>query len=253
MACTLAAVAATLAITVSSFRSKKPAEISTAVPAYQTKTWLVTAFQNTTIGTLMLVIAQADTLLVGYFLGTTAACLYAVARRISKLLPLGLTAINLSLGPMISSLHEEGRQEQFQQTVRMAAGAIVLIATPITLGIIIFSDRVLGLFGTEFIQVRPALIVLVIGHFVAAASGSTGLLLVMTGHPGKVATVTGVSAVVGLLLHVVLIPRFGIVGAAAATTATIALWNLVLIFLVKRELGINCTVFSLVTRRSPGE
>ena len=253
MACTLAAAAAALAITAGFFRSKKPVEISTAAAVFQTRSWLVTAIQIATVGTVMLVMRQIDTLLVGYFLGTTPAGLYATASRISKFIPLGLTAINLSLGPMISSFQAPERRGELQKTVRLAAGGIVLIATPIALGVIVFSDKVLGLFGTEFTQARSALIVLVLGHLIGAASGSTSLLLTMTGHQGKVAIVTGVSAIVDVLLHVVLIPRFGIVGAATATAATIALWNLVLIFLVKRELGIDCTVFSLITRRSPGE
>ena len=70
------------------------------------------------------------------------------------------------------------------------------------------------------------------------ATGSVGFVLIMTGNERLARNNTAVAAGVSLALNVLLIPRYGALGAAIATAVSIASLNLPAAYLVKRELGI---------------
>jgi O-antigen/teichoic acid export membrane protein len=65
-------------------------------------------------------------------------------------------------------------------------------------------------------------------------------LLNTTGHQDSVAWIFGGSAVMNIVLNAILIPRFGIVGAASATAISTAVYNVWFFVLARRRLKINC-------------
>jgi len=65
-----------------------------------------------------------------------------------------------------------------------------------------------------------------------------------------VAKVVGASAAIDLVLHVILVPRLGILGAAIATSTTMVLWNGALVFFVFRRMRLDPTALSLLSRRN---
>jgi O-antigen/teichoic acid export membrane protein len=70
--------------------------------------------------------------------------------------------------------------------------------------------------------------VLAIGILARAAAGPAQGLLVVTGHQNTTAAVMFISVVLNAGLNLALIPRFGLLGAAAATASAFALEALVL-------------------------
>jgi O-antigen/teichoic acid export membrane protein len=93
--------------------------------------------------------------------------------------------------------------------------------------------------------------VLLIGQIVNAAAGSVGWLILLSGRQRVAARVYGSVALIHLALLAVLIPVFGMIGAAAATTVTMCLWNVWLHAEVVRGLDIHASIiFTLRSRRS---
>ena len=111
---------------------------------------------------------------------------------------------------------------------------------------ILFGDRILGLFGAEFVAARWSMTVLILGQLVNVGSGSVGYLMGMTGHHRQSAFVLGCSAVLNIILNAILIPIFGIMGAAIATALTMALWNIWLHQLVVKYLGVKPSIVSAI-------
>lgn len=250
MAYTLTATAAAVVLGFVLFWGIVPRDVNAAAPQHRTRHWMRTAIQLSLVASGFVVIAQIDVLLAGYFLGTKSAGAYSVASRISRLVTFGLTAVNLAVSPMIPTLWAEQRHAELQRLVTLAAAGILLTTLPVAVACAVFGDPLLSLFGEEFAGARVALIVLVVGRAFSALSGSTSLLLTMTGHQVLVAKVVGASAAVDILLHIVLVPRFGILGAATATTATMVLWNVALVYCVFNRMRINPTVLSLLSRQN---
>jgi O-antigen/teichoic acid export membrane protein len=67
--------------------------------------------------------------------------------------------------------------------------------------------------------------------------------MTMTAHQSTAAWVMGLSAVANVVLNAALIPIWGTTGAAIATAASIAAWNIILVIQVRRRLGIRTTAF----------
>ncbi|NET61320.1 MAG: hypothetical protein F6K47_35890 [Symploca sp. SIO2E6] len=111
------------------------------------------------------------------------------------------------------------------------------------MGRIVFSQPVLGIFGSEFMVASWQLKILVLGNLVSAWCGSVGYLMVMTGHQNKSVVVFVSATIINIVLNAIAIPLFGAVGAAMATAFTTALWNIWLSFLVVKHVGVSPLVF----------
>jgi O-antigen/teichoic acid export membrane protein len=90
---------------------------------------------------------------------------------------------------------------------------------------------------------RPALLILAGGQLINALAGSVGLLMAMTGHQVESSIVLAVSAGLNVGLNYLLIPRYGLVGAALATGISTVVWNVTLAVRVRRLLGVRSTAF----------
>jgi O-antigen/teichoic acid export membrane protein len=77
-----------------------------------------------------------------------------------------------------------------------------------------------------------------------ALTGPVEGLLSVTGHHDWVAGTMGVGALANIILNIVLIPRWGILGAAAATSVSIAATVVWMYILARRRLGIDTFVFA---------
>lgn len=81
-----------------------------------------------------------------------------------------------------------------------------------------------------------------VGYLINLSVGPVALSLIMTGHE-KITTVGVVSgAVINIVLNFLLIPKWGIEGAAFATSISMIIWNVILVIWLYKKSGINSTV-----------
>jgi O-antigen/teichoic acid export membrane protein len=126
---------------------------------------------------------------------------------------------------------------------------VTLVSLPLALAFIIFRRPLLLVFGAPFAAGTTALSLLCVGHIVNMFAGAIGLLLVMTGHEREVAFVSTAGALLNFVLCILLIPRWGMAGAAAGAATSMIIWNLWLARRVWRLLGIRSTIFARVVQR----
>ncbi|MBV9772387.1 MAG: polysaccharide biosynthesis C-terminal domain-containing protein, partial [Gemmatimonadetes bacterium] len=88
------------------------------------------------------------------------------------------------------------------------------------------------------------LVLLCVGQVVSVLVGSVNLALVVTDHEREAALAAAGYTLLNVGLCVLLVPRWGIEGAAAAATISLVAWNLVLAARVRRLLGIRPTVLA---------
>ena len=100
----------------------------------------------------------------------------------------------------------------------------------------------LGLFGTEFDAGRTALVVVVISQLLFAAMGFSETVLVMTGRESLLVRGVVVGAVLSIALNVLLIPPYGLNGAAVAALVGTTSMNICLVHYARRA-GIASTAF----------
>lgn len=223
-----------------------PQQVKIASPEYETRIWLRSALPLLFVGGMHIINAKTDVIMLGAIKGAGATGIYAVAAHGAELITFILFAVNISLGPIISRLYAAKEMERLQRIITKSARLILFFSLPLTIGLIAFSYWFLLIFGTEFVGGKTALIILSIAQLINAAAGSVSLILIMTKHEQLAALGVGISAAINVILNALLIPCWGLEGAATATLISIIIWNFILIWFVWQRLGINPTALGKV-------
>jgi O-antigen/teichoic acid export membrane protein len=217
-------------------------QIRRAKPAYEIAQWWKAALPLMLFSGSFMVLSQTDTLMIGVFLSAKQVGLYSAALKTSCWVPFILAAVNAISAPLIASLYAQGDRQGLQQLVSTIARWMFYPALATAIGLMVFAEPVLQLFGPEFVAARGVLLILSLGQLVNVGAGSVGYLMTMTGHQNQSAMVMGVTALVNVILNLIGIHLGGIVGVAMATAFSLALWNVWLYLLVVQELGVRPSI-----------
>jgi O-antigen/teichoic acid export membrane protein len=218
-------------------------------PKYELRRWTIAGLPLILMGGMFLINSNADILMLGAILGPEEAGTYKAAARGAELLPYALSIVSVPLGPVVARLYAAGQMQRLQREL-VSWGRLAFVPTLILGSIFFFKGEwFLILFGAEFVtdQGRTALAILTIGQVVHAGAGPVGLLLIMTGHRNATAWVLTAAAAMNVILNAVLIPVWGVTGAAAATASTTALFALLLVRYAVQRLNVNTTVVPFLT------
>lgn len=207
--------------------------------------WSKTAFSMLLIAGFNVISSRTDTIMLGFLTDTQNVGIYSAASRIADVIVFGLVSANAIVAPMIASLHAQGKHEELQHMIKQAAYGVFVFTVPLALVVILLGQELLTLFGPEFTAGYGALTILSLGQVVNALIGPVGFLMTMTGHHREAVRIVGVSALLNLVLNALLIPMFGMTGAALATATSTAIWNLAMYRFVRRNLAIESFPFRL--------
>jgi O-antigen/teichoic acid export membrane protein len=164
---------------------------------------------------------------------------YSACVRVALAMVLFLTAVSYVFSPFVADLHARGERERLDDLFKAITRWTVAGTIPVLLLMLIVPSAILRVFGgAEFATGSDALRILVIGQAINVSVGAAGFVLIMAGRTGWDLVVYGLSAALDLTLAWILVPRFGIEGAAAAQAITIAASNWLRLVLVRRFVGI---------------
>lgn len=197
---------------------------------------------------------RADILMLGALRDRESAALYSVASRIALLLNLAAQSANAVVMPRAAAaLGAAADGTAIAGAARSGTGLhlglAVLCAAPLVVG----GHWILGVFGPSFIQAYPALLVLLVGQLASAAAGLTaGSWLFAAGKNRTLSLVQTGSLALNILLNLILIPPFGMLGAACATAVANLVNALALATAARRSVGIETSIAALLSARPGG-
>ena len=179
----------------------------------------------------------APLLLLGIWGTTEEAGIYGAANRLSLLVSFFLVAVNNVVAPRFAALYKQGKMAELKRTVQRASVLILTLSSPMLIILLVANSWVMSLFGPEFAKGGTALAILAVGQAVSAAAGSVNLLLMMSGHEREARNTAIIGVTVMMICALTLIPAWGLVGAATATSAGIICVNLCALWYVRARLG----------------
>ena len=164
-----------------------------------------------------------DTFFIGYFQDAFQVGLYNAAIPIATLLGFAPEIFTQLFLPLISKEYAKKNKKLIEELSKQVAKWIFIINLPVLALITIFPGVFLNvLFGPEFLPAEQALRWLAIGIFVYnAAHIISSNLLSMGGRSKVILANTIISGVLNVILNIILIPKYGITGAAIATTISL--------------------------------
>ncbi len=187
--------------------------------------------------------SKLDILMLGVLMDAEAVGLYSIAVRLSEFVAIGLVILNPLIGPSIVELFEKNHSEALNQMLTRFARFYTGIGIMIFGIVALFSVTLLGIFGREFVRGENVLIILGCAQLVNLVVGSVGLILNMTGHERSAFRAMLMAVVLNAGLNLVLIPSYGIEGAAIATAVGWIFWNITMWAQVRKRTKLKPSVF----------
>lgn len=220
-------------------------ELEQVPPSYQTAGWTRAALPLFVVSLFTLYFPELNIILVGTFLPDADVAVYNACLRTAFLIAFGLIAVDSVILPRISYLYEKGDTRHLQRLISRSTLLKVLVAL-LALAVLALAGRqILGLFGPEFVRGYPVLLLLGLAQLIRALGGIAAELLAVTGHQNRCLPVFGSALVATIVLNGLLVPAFGLIGAAASVFLVIVITTIWLNALVYRHLGISPSIFAV--------
>lgn len=187
---------------------------------------------------------QIDILLIGYFLTAYHLGIYTVAVSLSRFFWRIPQSVQTVTFPTSSEYWSKGKHSSLNKMIdkSMKYSACILIL----IGLVVWfftEDIIVFLFGGDFITATLPLQVLLIGTIINGATNRPiGGSLAAAGYPELGFYITSMSAGLNIGLNLILIPLYGILGAAIATAVTLTIASLLSLFFVRKKLRVELDI-----------
>lgn len=172
----------------------------------------------------VLVFLQADTVLIGYFMKNSDVGVYRVVLQFTMAATFTTYALRNTLWPKVSRWGKSGEMDLVEESLSRAFSYSLILAIPVLTGGILLGDKLLYFFyGADFSAGYKTLVILLVVQVVNVFQFFFIMYLDALNFPKESFKVTAIAAAANIVLDILLIPLFGILGAAVATLLSMIL------------------------------
>lgn len=187
---------------------------------------------------MLILLGLTDTQVMGIYESNSNIGIYNVSIKIATLTSFSLQAINSILAPKIAKSYAEGNTE-YKGLIKFSTKLNFLISASVGLGIVLFRNFLLGLFGEGFLAGEIILLIFCGGQIINSFAGSVGVILQMIGKQKVYQNFVVGALILNLILTFILTPVYGGIGAACATVFSMAFWNIGSALYLKYKMNIK--------------
>jgi O-antigen/teichoic acid export membrane protein len=170
-------------------------------------------------------IGWLDVLLVGALRSTASAGVYATVSRFSLIGALILDAVGMAVAPQIAALIASKRPHDAESVYQLSTWWLIGLTWPFYITLAIFGPFLLQIFGGGFSRGATALLILALAQLINLGTGNVLIVLLMAGKSSWNLINSAISVALNIGLNLILIPRWGINGAAIAWAVSILCTN----------------------------
>jgi O-antigen/teichoic acid export membrane protein len=199
--------------------------------------------------TMSFVIGQTGVIILGIFRTEAEVGYFAIAVKLATLTSFIIGAINTIAGPKFSELYHSGKTGELFYVAKKSAKLVFWTTAPILLILIVLGKSIIGfLYGGPFTVAFPAMILIVFGQFVNGIAGTTSMFMNMTGRQIAYRNIIILAALINVILNLILIPNFGITGAAISALNSISFLNIASLVYIKLHFGKTIGYFPILSK-----
>lgn len=224
-------------------RLELPRQVLTGPLNYFRAEWLRVAGSNLLISVFQEVRAPLIVVIAGAYVDVQQIAYYVAAQRLANVMSFALLGISGFASPLMSQYFALGDLSRLQRLAHLSARGAFAGALATALVLVGFGYDLLGLFGAAFKTAYLPLLVLLCGELIAAAVGPVGFFMTMTNRQVSASWIEAATSAIAIALAFVLIPRYGILGAAAVVAAGSAVRNLSMFVALWQQLGLRSAIF----------
>lgn len=206
--------------------------------------WLGTSLPLFAITGSELLLQNTDVLIVSHFMTPQDAATYFAAAKTMSLVMFIHYAVGSAFANRFAALNVRGERAELVSFVSDAVRWTFWPSLAAALAILAFGKPLLALFGPGFTNGYSVMFVLVLGFLGRAAMGPSEFILNMLGQQKVCAVIIASMAGLNIVLNCLLVPRFGMTGAAIATASVLVLGAGLNTFFAQRRLGLSIGIWS---------
>ena len=180
-----------------------------------------------------------DVILVGALTSPEQAGVYAVVTRCARAGEVVQQAARIAVGPQISAALARGAVTEAREIYGLVTAAMIWLAWPFFIVLALFGDVVLAAFGSGFGDGAVSLAVLSLAMGLATAAGTVQTILLMGGRSSWQLADKSAALVLNIALNLLLVPQWGIEGAAVSWAVTIVADTALVVYQVQRLMGVR--------------
>lgn len=193
---------------------------------------------------------QADILLVGFFLSPASVAFYVLSKQILMFANTPATIADFTISPMYGEEKFSDRTDRASKIYEETLIYTLFLYIPATAGLILVAEPlIVYVFGANYLGAVPVLEVFGIYLTFQAVISVTSDGLEFLGRARSLAGVKSAVTVLNIVLNVILIPIYGVPGAAGATVISSGLYAAVSVYIIHKELTLR--IPRLVARAAP--
>lgn len=190
---------------------------------------------------------RIDVFFLEYLKGDSAVGSYAAAYRLTEAIPLAATALTSSLFPVICQVLHQGNKELLAKLVRGSQKTLIVMALPATMILAWYSFPIVRLlYGGRFDASAGALAILGYGQVFTYTNILCSTILVASKRGRVLMVITMGMVCLNALLNYLLIPLYGVPGAALTTVLTEFAGMVPLLFLTETLHGLANVLWRLM-------
>ena len=163
---------------------------------------------------------STDVLFISAYDTFDSVAYYSIAVKLASVTALALISVNIVIAPKIATIYNDKNFYELKSILKKATRINVVISLPIIIVLLCFSEYILSTFGINYVLAKNALWVLLIAQFFNSVTGPSALYLNMTGRQKKLNVILLISLLINIVLNIILVPAYGMLGAAISTTSS---------------------------------
>jgi len=218
---------------------KLAAKIEPGAKVYEVKNWLTLSLPMFMVDGFYLLLTYSSILMLQLFQTPHDIAIYYAAEKTLALVAFVHFAVTQTTAHKFSQYHVAGDREKLSAFLTHAIKITFWPSLAATVLVLIAGVPLLWLFGRDFVAGYPLMFIFAVGLLARAAVGPLAAFLNMIGEQRACAGIYAGAFAANVVLCLILIPSFGIFGAAIAISAALVLESTALFFLTKRRIGIH--------------
>ncbi|EKS32632.1 lipopolysaccharide biosynthesis protein [Afipia clevelandensis] len=219
------------------------ASVAPGPKTYEIRAWLKVSLPIMMVEGFYLLLSYTDVLVLQQFRSSEEVGVYFAVVKTLALVSFIHYAMSATTAHRFSEYHASGDKERLEAYIAHAIKWTFWPSVAATAVLLALGEPLLWLFGPQFTAGYGIMFVAAIGLIVRSAIGPVERLLNMLGHQNMCALAYALAFLVNLVLCVLLVPRFGGYGAAAATSIALVFETILLFWITRTRLGFHVLAF----------
>ncbi|WP_316858762.1 polysaccharide biosynthesis C-terminal domain-containing protein [uncultured Cohaesibacter sp.] len=183
-----------------------------------------------------------EVFLIGLLLDPIAAGAYFVVVRLANAFALAAGGLHTFGTRRVPDLYFSRKVDELKQTLDMMAGMSLIIVVIGLAAVAAVGNYMLMIFGETYAQYHWVFLMLAVGTGINAANGPSPSFLMFTGYEGRYVTIVTTAVVIRIVGFFLIIPHFGIYGAAAVSSGVMIAMSMVINYTCRKFTGMDPSI-----------